>query len=224
MTVTYVDLRRFGLGKSKQVDDYPYSDQQGMLIRADVLVSAIKSIDHYQDYQVIYMNPKGKTLDQEQLNAFKKTFKKVIIVSGFYEGVDQRFFDLFDVLCVSVGDYVLSSGDLPALVLAEGLLRLSDTYSKDSASIQSDSFVSGLLEPRRFTRPETVCGLNIPKILSSGHHQHIANWMKKDALKETLMYKPSLLCTYFDKIVSEGCYKPDKENLTQVLKEISKSE
>ncbi len=229
VSVRYIDLRDFGIGRQKQVDDYPFSEQKGMLIRAEVLEAAIKSVDQYEDYAVLYMSPKGKRLGQQDLNNFKNKLKKVILVSGFYEGVDHRFFDLFNVLDISIGDYVLSSGDLPALVVAEGLLRLMPSYSKEMTSIETDSFVSGLLEARAFTRPEVFEGHCVPDVLLSGHHQKVSAWKQKDALKETVMYKASLLGPYFDQKLKKTNQAnkaniKNKQVLAEVLKELSKGE
>ena len=228
VAIRYVDLRNFGIGNQKQVDDYPFSDQKGMLIRPDVLEAAIKSIDQYEDYTVIYMSPKGKRLVQSDLNNFKNKLNKFILVSGFYEGVDHRFFDLFNVLEVSIGDYVLSSGDLPAMVFAEGLLRLMPSYSKEMTSIETDSFVSGLIEAKSYTRPEVFEKYSVPSVLLSGHHQNINDWKQKDSLKETVMYKSSLLGPYFDKVAKSNLEKStnikNKQVLAEVLKELSKGE
>jgi len=177
------------------------------------LEAAIKSIDQYEAYQVIYMSPKGKLLKQEMLQAYEKTSDRFIIVSGCYEGVDSRFFDLFDVTCISIGDYVLSSGDLPGLVFAEGLMRLMPSYAKSVNAVHTDSFVSGLLEPRRYTRPENLYGHRLPAVLCSGNHQEIKAWNKRDAIRETLEKRPELLCKEQKQV--------GQEELRDVLKEMS---
>lgn len=193
----FLNLRDFGLGHQKQVDDYPYAKQSGMLLRVDVLSAAIRSIPDYQEAQLIYLDPKGQTLNQAWLRKTVESCQRLILISGFYEGVDARLFELFPITRISVGDYVLSSGDLPALTVAEALIRLLPNYVENPEPIQTDSFYTDLLEAPRYTRPADFEGHAVPEYLLSGNHAQIKQQKAQIALKETLKLKPKMLLQNF---------------------------
>ena len=214
LKVDSIDLKLFGLGKKKQVDDAPFGNSSGMLLRADVVAKALYSIENLDDYLLIYLDPKGKQVTQNNLINLEAEHSKFLFISGFYEGIDERVFEAFDILRLSIGPYVISSGDLAAMVLAEGLVRLNQHYVKNNQPIQTDTFLSGLLEPRRYTRPQDYNGYTVPKVLLSGHHQQISHWNIKDALTQTLCLNANLLLQ-FEK-------KCDNVLVADILKELSR--
>ena len=216
LKVNFIQLRDFGLGAQNQVDDYPYSKQSGMLLRVDVLSAAIRSIQGYSSAKIIYLDPKGQSLSQAWLKAESKMDQHLILISGFYEGVDARIFDLFDIQRISIGDYVLSCGDLPALVLAESLIRLLPGYVINKEPICNDSFYDSGLEANLYTRPALYEGLAVPDYLVSGHHAKIEDLNLQQAIKNTLLFKPKLLL--------QNLPNGDKLISADLLEEMSQSE
>jgi len=193
--VTCIKLREFADPPHYKVDDYPFGKRHGMILRADVVEKAIKSIPDYQRYKILYTCPKGKVLKQDQFKTFQKS-EGFIIISGYYEGLDERLFDLFDIQRYSIGDYVLSSGDLPAMVFIETVARLIPGVIGKSDQFEEDSLISGLLEHPQYTQPRKLGDKSVPDVLISGHHKKIEMWQKKEALVQTLCKKPSLLVDY----------------------------
>lgn len=193
-----IDLRQYGVGPRKQIDDAPFGKQSGMVIRADVVQSAVRAIPDYTQYPMILMSPSGTELTQSMPTAWSKG-PGLILVSAYYEGVDYRIFDLLPIVPVSVGPYVVSSGDLPALILAEATVRLLPGVVGCMDNVADDSYVSPLLEAPTYTQPrmlESDPEAAVPDVLLSGHHQRIAAWKQQQALSATLFKQPGLLNTY----------------------------
>ena len=187
-----------------------------MLLRADVLASAVQSVDRYKDYRILYTSPKGKPFTQALAKELSKE-DGLIVIAGYYEGVDERIFHCFDIECVSMGDFVLSSGEQPALMIAEAALRLIPGVVGKAKSVEDDSIVTGLLEYPQFTTPRVVSGIPVPPVLLSGHHKKIKEWRRVESLKETLYRRPSLLGTTNlsdqDKRFLEGILKEELEHV-----------
>ncbi|MFA5879888.1 MAG: tRNA (guanosine(37)-N1)-methyltransferase TrmD [Candidatus Margulisiibacteriota bacterium] len=209
--IDFVDLRSFALDKYKKVDDTPCGGNQGMILKPDIVAQAIYSIKDYTKFKIIYPCPKGVIFDQKIASNYLNE-EGLIILCGYYEGVDERIFKLFNIEKISLGNFVLSSGELPSLMIVETILRLLPDVVGKKKSIEDDSIISGLLEYPQYTKPRTVFGLDVPAVLINGHHLEQEKWQKKEALKNTLFNKPSLFENY--------CFADnDKNILMQILKE-----
>ena len=185
-----VNIRDFSKDKHKKVDDTPYGGGAGMVMKADVVYDAYKSLNT-DDAKVIYMSPQGKTLNQKKVEELSKQ-KHLIILCGHYEGIDQRVIDKIVDEEISIGDYVLTGGEIPAMVLIDSVSRYAEgVISKES--IEEESFTNGLLEYPQYTRPEVFEGEKVPEVLLSGNHQNIAKWRKEEALRITKIKRPDLL-------------------------------
>ncbi len=212
VSLSFVDLREFALDKHSKVDDYPYGGKPGMLIKADVLYRAITSIDQYNDYRLLYACPKGPVFTQRQAESFAND-KGLIFFCGYYEGVDERIFDLLSIERFSLGNFILSSGELPSLAVAEAVSRLVPGVLGNAECAVDDSIVNGLLEYPHYTAPrELENGLSVPEVLVSGHHGNIEAWRRRKSLEATLFQKPSLL---WDASLEEK----DQHVLVEILKE-----
>ena len=185
-----VNIRDFSKDKHKKVDDTPYGGGAGMVMKADVVYDAFKSIEQ-DDAKVIYMSPQGTTLNQKKVEELSKN-KHLIILCGHYEGIDQRVIDKIVDEEISIGDYVLTGGEIPAMVLIDSVSRYAEgVISKES--VEEESFTNGLLEYPQYTRPEVFEGEKVPDVLLSGNHQNIARWRKEEALRITKIKRPDLL-------------------------------
>ena len=188
--IKIINIRDYSFDKHKHVDDTPYGGGAGMLMKVDVLHNAlINNIDLDKTYAIL-TSPKAKPLKQEDLLRLSK-LDDIAIVCGHYEGIDYRFEKYMDEK-ISIGDYVLTGGELPSMVLIDGILRLLDeSISKDS--LKEESYTDGLLEYPQYTRPVEYNGDKVPEVLMNGNHKEIRRFNLKNALKETLKYRPDLL-------------------------------
>lgn len=189
-----IDIRKFGEGNHKSVDDRPFGGGAGMVLRADVLTKAWKSV-YSKDAYTLLMSAGGKTFNQKRAWQLSK-IPHLIIVCGKYEGVDQRFVDKYVDEEISIGDYVLTGGELPALVVVDTLVRLIPGVLKKEEAALEESFSlgeEGLLEYPHYTRPEDFEGEKVPEILLSGNHKEIAKWRKEKSLEKTKKIRPDLL-------------------------------
>ncbi len=191
LKVELVDLRKFGIGRHKQVDDRVYGGGIGMILRIDVLDAAIKKVkSRLRRSRVILLTPQGETLNQKKVKELSKE-KHLILICGKYEGVDERVRELVDEE-LSIGDYVLSGGEVPAMVVLDSVSRLLPGVLEDEAT-QLESFSQNLLEPPQYTRPEDYKGMEVPKVLLSGNHGEIEKWRGEKAVKKTKERRPDLL-------------------------------
>ena len=189
--INLINIRDFSKDKRKKVDDTVYGGGAGMLIRPDVVYDAFQSIEKENDAKVIYLSPKGKLLSQEKVEELSKE-KHLILLCGHYEGIDQRVIDEIKPEEISIGDYVLTGGEIPAMVLVDSVSRyVSGVITNESTS--EESFSEGLLEYPQYTRPEEFLGKKVPEVLKSGHHENIRIWRRKESLKETFLKRPELL-------------------------------
>lgn len=191
--------RDFTGDRHKTVDDKPYGGGPGMLMKVQPLRDAIVAAKSAaQDAEekgacpVIYLSPQGKRLDQEALTDLSK-YKQLILVAGRYEGIDERVVEKDIDFEYSIGDYVLSGGEVPGMVMIDGLARLLPGALGDSESAERESFVDGLLDYPQYTRPEWVEGQGVPPVLLSGNHQEIEKWRMKQALGRTCLRRPDLM-------------------------------
>lgn len=209
-SVNTVDLRGFAQDKHSKVDDYPFAHRKGMLLKADVLRDAICSIPNYEVSQIIYTSPKGKRLDHTVAKELSEQHQDLIVIVGYYEGVDERLFDMFDIVSISVGDYVLTSGELPSLTIVESLVRYLPGVLGNKECVNAESVMSGVLEAPQYTQPRDIEGLTVPDVLLSGHHQNIEVWERECALELTLFKRPDL----FAKLPESKC---DKTLTTKII-------
>ena len=192
-TVHFHDLRQYGLGNYKQIDDYSFGGGPGMVLMIepiDACISALKAERTYDE--VIYLTPDGETLSQPIANALSLK-ENIIILCGHYKGVDQRVRDHFVTKEISIGDYVLSGGELAAAVLSDAIVRLIPGVLSDETSALTDSFQDNLLAPPIYTRPAEYKGWKVPDILLSGNTPLIENWREEQAYRRTEERRPDLL-------------------------------
>lgn len=185
-----VDIRQFSKDQHKKCDDYPYGGGAGMVMMVQPIVDAFKSLST-KDAKVLYTSPRGKVFNQTMAQQLSK-YEDIVILCGHYEGVDQRAIDILGAEEVSIGDYVLTGGELPAMVMIDAIVRNIEGVI-NSQSLKDESFSNGLLEYPQYTRPEVFEGLEVPKVLLSGHHQNIDKWRQEQAIEITKKYRPDLL-------------------------------
>ena len=185
-----INIRDFSKDKHKKVDDTPYGGGAGMVMKADVVYDAYESVRE-EGAKVIFLSPQGKTLNQDKVKKLAKE-KHLILLCGHYEGIDQRVIDEIVDEEISIGDYVLTGGELPAMVLIDSVSRYVDEVLSEE-SIKEESFTNNLLEYPQYTRPEIFHGIKVPEVLLSGHHENIKKWREEQSLKNTLQKRPNLL-------------------------------
>ena len=188
--INLVNIRDFSKDKHKKVDDTPYGGGAGMVMKPDVVYDAYLSVKD-ENAKVIYLSPKGKTLNQEKVKELSKE-KHIILLCGHYEGIDQRVLDEIVDEEISIGDYVLTGGEIPSMVLIDSVSRYIDgVITKES--VQEESFSNGFLEYPQYTRPEIFLNKKVPDVLLSGHHENIKKWREEESLKITKQNRPDLL-------------------------------
>ncbi|WP_167341871.1 tRNA (guanosine(37)-N1)-methyltransferase TrmD [Nonlabens sp. SY33080] len=187
------DLRKYGLNKYNQIDDYQYGGGAGMVMMIEPIDHIISDLKKERDYdEIIYMTPDGETLNQGIANTISLQ-ENIIILCGHYKGVDQRVRDMFVTKEISIGDYVLSGGELGAAVLCDAVIRLIPGVLSNETSALTDSFQDDLLAPPVYTRPANYKGQQVPGILLSGNFQAIDKWREEQAFKRTEERRPDLL-------------------------------
>lgn len=190
LEINFINIRDFSKDKHKKVDDTIYGGGAGMLIKPDVVWDAYQSVKSEKS-KVIYLSPQGKTLCQSKVEELARE-KHLILLCGHYEGIDQRVIDKIVDEEISIGDYVLTGGEIPAMVLIDSVSRyIEGVINFESTS--EESFSKGLLEYPQYTRPENFLGIQVPEILKSGHHENIEKWRRKEAIKTTYIKRPELL-------------------------------
>ncbi len=187
-----INIRDFSLDKHKKTDDYVFGGGDGMLMTPQPLYDAIMSVKT-NDSHVVYMSPKGSVLNQTKVQEIAKNYNHLIIVCGHYEGIDERIIDLCIDEQISIGDYVLTGGELPAMVLTDAILRYIPNVLHNDTSVVDESFSDGLLEHPQYTRPREFMGLEVPEVLISGNHKEIEKWKIEQKILETKKYRPDLL-------------------------------
>ncbi len=206
ININLINIRDFSKDKHKKVDDTPYGGGAGMVLMPDVVYDAYNSVKS-ENAKVLYMSPQGKKLNQKKIEELSKE-EHLILLCGHYEGIDQRVIDKIVDEEISIGDYVLTGGELPAMVLIDSVSRYVGGVLKDD-STKEESFSEGLLEYPQYTRPEVFENIKVPDVLLSGHHKNIDKWRRRQSLKITLNKRPDLL----DKVDLS-----DEDN--EILKEI----
>jgi len=200
------DLHHYGVDRHGHIDDAPYGGGPGMVIRCEPVFACIEKLQAERHYdEVIYMTADGERLTQSLVNQLSLC-RNLIILAGHYKGVDQRIRDVLVTREISIGDYVLTGGELPALVLVDAIVRLLPGVLNDPESALEDSFQSGLLEPPIYTRPADFRGYKVPEVLLSGDHEAIRRWRYEQALRKTLERRPDLLADADPELLKSRCH------------------
>lgn len=188
--INLINIRDFSKDKHKKVDDTPYGGGAGMVIRPDVVYDAYNSIENRENAKVIFLSPQGKILNQAKVEELSKK-EHLILLCGHYEGIDQRVLDKIVDEEISIGDYVLTGGELPSMVLIDAVSRYVDGVL-NIESIKEESFSNNLLEYPQYTRPETFLDEKVPEVLISGHHENIRKWREEQSKIITNKKRPDL--------------------------------
>jgi len=188
--INIFDIREYAEGKHRQVDDYPYGGGAGMVLKPDVVIKAIENIKS-PEARVVYLSPQGRRLNQSIALELSR-YQHLILLCGHYEGIDERIMSFIDDE-ISIGDYVLTGGELPAMVLTDAVIRLLPGVLGDDDSARDESFADQLLEYPQYTRPAVYQEKEVPEVLLSGHHEKIRRWRLKQRLLRTLLKHPQLL-------------------------------
>ncbi|QSX08719.1 tRNA (guanosine(37)-N1)-methyltransferase TrmD [Alkalibacter rhizosphaerae] len=195
--VEVLNIRDFSENKHKKTDDYPFGGGPGMVMTPQPIADAIKEAkNRVQNGKVIYFTPKGKVYDQQICIDLAATRQDLILLCGHYEGVDQRVLDLFVDMELSMGDYVLTGGEIPAMALVDSVSRLLDGVLGNAESADNESFSSHLLEYPQYTRPREYEGIPVPEVLLGGNHKDIDQWRHQRSLEETREKRPDLYEKY----------------------------
>ncbi|MBR3606994.1 MAG: tRNA (guanosine(37)-N1)-methyltransferase TrmD [Lachnospiraceae bacterium] len=199
LSVETINIREFTMDKHKKVDDYPYGGGAGMLMQAqpvyDAYLHVVEKIKTRQRPRVIYVTPQGKTFKQEMAKEFALE-QDLIFLCGHYEGIDERVLEEIVTDYVSIGDYVLTGGELAAMVMIDSISRMVPGVLSNKESGETESFSDNLLEHPHYTRPEVWRGKEVPQVLLSGHHKRIEEWRKEQSLERTRIRRPDLYEKY----------------------------
>jgi len=192
LNINIFDLRDYGLGNYKQIDDYPYGGQSGMVLMPEPLSRCIEELSSNTPYEeVIYLTPDGETFNQKAANSLSLK-ENILIICGHYKGIDQRIRDMYVTREISIGDYVLSGGETAAMVLVDAIGRLIPGVISDETSALSDTFQDDLLSAPIYTRPVEFKGHKVPDILLSGHEKNIKEWQTQQMFEKTKRLRPDL--------------------------------
>lgn len=194
VTITVHDLRHYATDKHRQIDDYPFGGGAGMVLKPEPLFRCVEALEteHGAADEVIYLTPDGEQLTQSVVNHLSMD-EHLILICGHYKGIDQRVRDALVTREISIGDFVLSGGELPALVLVDAVVRVLPGVLGDASSALTDSFMDGLLDAPAYTRPAEFRGMEVPAVLRSGDHGRIDDWRDAKRLEKTRTRRPDLL-------------------------------
>ena len=192
LNINIVDIRRYSLDKHHKCDDTPFGGGAGMVMMPQPIFDAVKAVDPEHKCKRIYMSPKGKTLNMDTVKSIAAENRDLLLLCGHYEGVDQRVLDLCFDGEISIGDYVLTGGELPAMVLVDSVARYIDGVLGSDESVSEETFSNGLLEYPQYTRPQVFEGLSVPEVLLSGHHANIDKWRQNQSVELTKKLRPDL--------------------------------
>ena len=192
--INTVDIRDFSIDKHRHVDDKPYGGGNGMVMLAEPIYRCYNSICEQigKKPHLVYMTPQGKTLTQQRVKELSK-LDNIVILCGHYEGVDERVIDELQPEDISIGDYVLTGGELPALILADSISRMLDGVLSNDECFEEESHYNSLLEYPQYTHPAVWNGREVPEVLLSGHHQNVDKWRRKQSIKRTYERRPDML-------------------------------
>ena len=192
--INTVDIRDFSIDKHRHVDDKPYGGGNGMVMLAEPIYRCYNSICEQigKKPHLVYMTPQGKTLTQQRVKELSK-LDNIVILCGHYEGVDERVIEELQPEETSIGDYVLTGGELPALILADSISRMLDGVLSNDECFEEESHYNSLLEYPQYTHPAVWNGREVPEVLLSGHHQNVDKWRRKQSIKRTYERRPDML-------------------------------
>lgn len=215
LSVDAIDIRDFSANKHMKVDDYPYGGGAGMVMQADPVCKAYNSIVEKtgKTPRVVYMTPQGHTFKQSMAEEFAKE-EDLVILCGHYEGIDERALESIVTDFVSIGDYVLTGGELPAMVMIDAISRLVPGVLNNDISAEFESFHNNLLEYPQYTRPEDYNGSKVPEVLLSGHHGKIEEWRLQKSIERTRKFRPDL----YEKYLAELEIEQEKEKIKKKRK------
>lgn len=191
LDINIVDIRDYTLDKHKKCDDTPFGGGAGMVMMPQPIASAIEAVDPNHEAKRIYLSPKGRTFNQQIVLEYSKA-ERLLLLCGHYEGVDQRVLDLYIDEELSIGDFVLTGGEIPAMAVVDAVSRYVDGVI-NGESLEQESFASGMLEYPHYTRPQEFKGLKVPDVLLSGHHANIDKWRLEKSKEITRKNRPDLL-------------------------------
>jgi len=191
LEINVVDIRDYTLDKHKKCDDAPFGGGAGMVMMPQPIASAIEAVDPEHTAKRIYLSPKGRTFNQKIVLEYSKN-EHLLLLCGHYEGVDQRVIDLFIDEELSIGDFVLTGGEIPAMAVVDAVARYVDGVI-NGESLEQESFASGMLEYPHYTRPQEFMGLKVPEVLTSGHHGNVEKWRTEKSLEITKKNRPDLI-------------------------------
>ena len=202
LEINIINIRDYSKDKHKKCDDYTFGGGPGMLMMPQPIYDAITSIEGYEQAHKIYLSPRGTVFSQSKSEELA-TYNHLILLCGHYEGVDQRIIDMLIDEEISIGDYILTGGEIPAMVLLDSVSRLVDGVLGSEESAEIESFSDGLLEYPQWTKPREFMGREVLEILLSGHHQKIAEWRKEQAILVTKERRPELWEKYYNEHIEE---------------------
>lgn len=208
--INLVNIRDYTSDKHRTADDAPFGGGAGMVLKPEPIAKALLQVAGHGS-RVVWLCPTGKVLTQNRVKELAKE-KHLVLICGHYEGIDDRIREKYIDLEISIGDYVLTGGELPALVLIDAVCRLIPGVVKEKDSLVNDSFFNGLLDYPSYTRPEEFEGKFVPSVLTSGNHKKISEWQRKESLRKTLFERPDLLA--FTQLL-----KADQKLLEEVILE-----
>ncbi|MDX9953033.1 MAG: tRNA (guanosine(37)-N1)-methyltransferase TrmD [Anaerolineae bacterium] len=192
LTIVIHQLRDYALDRHQLTDDLPYGGGEGMLLKPEPILRAVEAIRGIAQFPVVLLSPQGRTFNQAVTQELAQ-HSRLLLICGHYEGFDERVRIALQPDEISIGDYVLTGGELPAMVMIDALARWIPGVLGDGESAQQDSFASGLLEGPQYTRPLTYGGIEVPAVLRSGNHAAISRWRRQEALRRTWLRRPELL-------------------------------
>lgn len=213
LDVSLTNIRDYSLDKHKKTDDYPFGGGAGMVMSADPIFRSLDAVNA-AGKRIIYMSPRGRMLDQELIEELANE-SEFVLLCGHYEGVDQRILDYWKMEEVSVGDYILTGGELPAMILIDSVARLIPQVLGSNDANKEESIYSGLLEYPQYTKPRNYQGLSVPEVLVSGNHKKIHLWQFEKSLELTKEKRPDLWNTFLEK--AKDLSKEEKKILKQLL-------
>jgi len=192
LDINILDIRSFAEDKHKMADDYPYGGGSGMVMKVEPVTKALESLQPSNGDPVILLTPQGETFNQKIARDLS-SYSRLILICGHYEGVDERIREHLATREISVGDYILTGGEIPAMIIVDSIARLIPGVLGNAESAPGDSFSEDLLEYPQYTRPAEFRGWTVPDVLLSGHHREIERWRRRESLKRTLARRPDLL-------------------------------
>ena len=215
LEINLVNIRDFSNDKHNKVDDSPFGGGAGMVMKAEPFFSALGSIEA-KGKRIIYLSPKGKILDQEKVTELSQ-LDEIILLCGHYEGIDERIIEYWGIEEISVGDYILTGGEIPAMILIDSVARMIPGVLGSNESHLEESIYSGLLEYPQYTKPREYSGLDVPEVLISGNHENIQLWKFEQSLLITKKRRPDLFNKYL--VQDKTLTKKEQKILERILKD-----